>query len=204
MNIQPRRLVGSVLAAVALMLCLGLGMFAVMMATRGGNAIKAEKSGAEQQNVDCQFTAASERLIVYQAPIQALSQQKAAVLGGETYPIIKQNMGYYLLQLAEGDSGWANSQDGTTVGDCKNIPIDGTSLAGFPSLCLFTNSQEVTLYSKPDLINAIGTAPPGTYLIESTTGSQYYVALDENYSGWVAVADGQTAGDCGSLPVAPG
>lgn len=202
MNIQPRRLVGSVLAAVVLILCLGLGVFTVMMAGRGGHAIKAEKSGSEQQNVDCQFTAASGRLIVYQAPIQALSQQKAAMHGGGTYPIIKQNIGYYLLQLPNGDSGWANSQDGTTVGDCKNIPIDGTSLAGFPSLCLFTNPQEITLYNNPDLINAIGTAPPGTYLIKSTTGSQYYVALDENHSGWVAIADGQTAGDCDSLPVA--
>jgi hypothetical protein len=202
MNIQPRRLVGSVMAAVALMLCLGLGLVGVMVLGRGMDPSKEVK--VVGQNVDCQFTALSERLIVYQAPIQAQSQQKVAVLGGETYPIIKQNNGYYLLQLAEGDSGWANSQDGTTEGDCGDIPIDNTPLADFPSMCVFTNLQEVALYSKPDLLNAIGTASPGSYLIESTTGNQYYIALDENYSGWVAVTDGQIAGDCDSLPVAPG
>lgn len=190
------------MAAAALMLCLGLGLAGVMVLGRGMDTIKAVKE--VEQNVDCQFTALSERLMVYQVPIQALSQQKVAVLGGETYPIIKQNKGYYLLQLADGDSGWVNSQDGTTEGDCGDIPIDTTPLAGFPTVCAFTNPQEVALYSKPDLVTVIGAASPGTYLIESTTGNQYYIVLDENYSGWVAVADGQTAGDCASLPVAPG
>jgi len=189
------------MAAVALMLCLGLGLVGVMVLGQGKDAIKEVKVAA--QDTDCQFTAASERLIVYQAPIQAPLQQKALVLGGETYPIIKQNNGYYLLQLADGDSGWANSQDGTTEGDCEDIPIDDTPLVDFPTMCVFTNPQEAALYSKPDLVNAIGTASPGTYVIESTTGNQYYIALDENYSGWVAVADGQIAGDCDSLPVAP-
>ncbi len=190
------------MAAVALMLCLGLGLVGVMVLGRGMDSIKAVK--VVEQNIDCQFTALSERLMVYQAPIQALSQQKVAVLGGETYPIIKQNNGYYLLQLADGDSGWVNSQDGTTEGDCKDIPIDATPLADFPTMCVFTNPQEVALYSKPDLVTVIGTAAPGSYLIESTTGNQYYIALDENYSGWVAVTDGQIAGACDSLPVAPG
>ena len=40
--------------------------------------------------------------------------------------------------------------------------------------------------------------------VTSKPGSRYYVALDENYSGWVAVADGQVAGDCSSIPIAPG
>jgi hypothetical protein len=190
------------MVAVALMLCLGLGLVGVMVLGRDEDAIKAVKEA--EQDTDCQFTAASEQLIVYQAPIQAPSQRKAAVLGGETYPIIKQNDGYYLLQLAEGDSGWANSQDGTTEGDCEDIPIDDTPLADFPTVCAFTNPQEVALYSTPDLVNAMGTVSPGTYLIESTTGNQYYIGLDKNYSGWVAVADGQIAGDCASLPVAPG
>ena len=190
------------MAAVALMLCLGLGLVGVMVLGRGMDAIKEGEEA--KQVIACQFTAASEQLIVYQAPIQAPSQQKVAVLGGETYPIIKQNNGYYLLQLADGDSGWANGQEGTTVGDCEDIPIDETLLVDFPTVCTFTNLQEVTLYSQPDLVNAIGTASPGTYLIESTTGNQYYIALNENYSGWVAVANGQIAGDCASLPVALG
>lgn len=202
MNIQPGRLAGSVLIAVALMLCLGLGLVGVMVLGRSMDTIKAVKEA--EQNIDCQFTALSERLVVYQAPIQAQSQQKVAVLGGEIYLIIIQNNGYYLLQLAEGDSGWANSQDGTTEGDCGNIPIDDTPLADFPSMCVFTNPQEVALYSKPDLVTVIGTAAPGSYLVESTTGNQYYIVLGNNNSGWVAVVDGQIAGACDSLPVVSG
>ena len=55
MNIQPRRLVGSVMAAVALMLCLGLGLVGVMVLGRGEDAVKAVKEVA--QDTDCQFTA---------------------------------------------------------------------------------------------------------------------------------------------------
>jgi len=202
MNIQPGRLIVSFMATIALVLCLGLGLVGVMVLGRGEDAIEEGKEAA--QDTDCQFTTASELLIVYQAPSQDPSQQKAAVIGGETYPIVKQNSGYYLLQLADGDSGWAYSQDGTTEGNCDDIPSDDTLLVSFPNACTFTNLQEVALYSQPDLVNAIGTASPGTYLIESTTGNQYYIALDENYGGWVAVGNGQIAGDCASLPVAPG
>ncbi len=206
MNIEPKRLIGSIITAVALMLCLGLGMIGVMVLGRGEDAIKeANRSNSESdQNSDCQFTGASEQLIVYQAPILAPSQRKAAVLGGETYPIIKQNNGFYLLQLADDDSGWANSQDGTTAGNCEDIPVDDTPLANFPTICTLAIPQEVALYSAPDLATSIGTVPAGTYLIELTTGGQYYVVLDATTSGWVAAADGQTAGACDALPVAPG
>ena len=205
MNIQPRRLLASVITAVALMLCLGFGLIGVMVLGRGEDAIDEASSASESaQEGNCQFTAASEQLVVYQAPIQALSQRKAALLGGETYPVIQQNNDFFLLQLAEGDSGWANSLDGTTEGDCENIPTDETPLANFPRVCAFNNPQEVVLYSEPDLVNAVGTVPPGSYLIKSTTGSQYYIVLDRNTSGWVAGSDGQIAGACDALPVAPG
>ena len=187
------------MAAVALMLCLGLGLAGVLVLGRDEDAVKAVKEVA--QDTDCQFTAASERLIVTRLRSRH-SQQKFAVLGGENYPILKQNNGYYLLHLRQ--FGWANSQDGTSGGDCEDIPIDATPLADFPTMCVFTNPQEVVLYRKPDGVNAIGTVSPGSYVIESTTGNQYYIGLGENGGGWVAVADGQIAGDCDSLPVAPG
>ncbi len=203
MGIQPRRLLGSVMAAVALMFCLGLGMIGVMMLGRGMDAIQEIDAESNQQG-ECQFTGASEQLIVYQAPVPASSQQKAAVLGRETYPIISQNNGFYLLQFAGDDSGWANSQDGTTVGNCGDIPVDDTPLAEFPSVCTFTSAQEIALYSEPDLVNAVETVPAGTYLIESTTGDQHYIVVDETYSGWVAAAAGQIAGACDALPGAAG
>jgi hypothetical protein len=126
------------------------------------------------------------------------------VLGGQTYPIMKQHDGFYLLQLAGDDSGWVSSEDGTTQGNCNNIPLDSTPLAGFPTVCAFTNSQDVALYSESDLVNAIGTVPPGMYLIESAGGSGYYIVLDADHSGWVAAADGQIAGACQTLQGAPG
>jgi hypothetical protein len=205
MDIQPRRLVESVMAAVALMLCLGLGLIGVLIAGRGADAIQeADSADSEAQSANCQFAGVSEQLVVYQVPAPAPSQRKAVVLGGETYPIISQHNGFYLLQLADGDSGWVSSQDGTIGDNCGDIPVDDTPLADFPSVCALTNTQDITLYSEPDLINAVGTVPAGSYLVESTAGSQYYIVVDETYSGWVAASDGQIAGACDALPTAPG
>jgi hypothetical protein len=203
MNDHLKGLMGSMMAAIGLMVCLGIGLIGVMVLGRGEEAIE-EANSESEQDTDCQFTAAGAQLIVYQAPIKAQSQQKAAVIGGETYPIIKQNNGYYLLQLADDDSGWANGQDGTTDGDCEDVPIDETLLSEFPTVCVFNNPQEVNLYSEADLVNAIATVPPGMYLIESTTGNQYYIILDGNISGWVGAVGGQITGACEMLPVAPG
>lgn len=191
------------MTAAILVFCLGLGVVGMMLVGRGDEAIQDAQSESED-GTDCGFTTDSEQLMVYQAPVRAQSQKKAVVLGGETYPIINQNNGYYLLQLAGQDSGWVSSEDGTTHGNCDNIPLDGTPLAGFPTVCAFTNSQDVALYSESDLFNAIGTVPPGTYLIESAGSGGYYIVLDEGYSGWVAAADGQIAGACQTLPGIPG
>lgn len=206
MSDHLKGLMGSMMAAIGLMFCLGIGLVGVMVLGRGEEAIEEANSESDQdaQDTDCQFTAPGAQLIVYQAPIQAQSQQKAAVIGGESYPIIKQNNGFYLLQLADDDSGWAKGQDGTTDGDCEDVPIDETPLSEFPTVCVFNNPQEVPLYSEADLVNAIGTVPPGMYLIESTAGGQYYIILDGSSSGWVAAVGGQIMGACDMLPVAPG
>ena len=199
MSPHPRSLVGSILTAIALMICLGSGVVVVLVVGRGDGAIQ-EANSAPDENGDCQFAAASAQLRIYQAPVEAPSQEKEVVLGGAAYPILKLNNGYYLLQLAGDDSGWANSADGTAQGSCKDIPRDDTPLADFPTVCAFTNAQEALLYSESDLINSIATVPPGTYLIESAGGSAYYIVADADHSGWVAAADGQIAGACQTLP----
>lgn len=202
-NIQPRHLARSIIIAVTLMFCLGMGVISIMLLGRGEGAIEEAESEPEE-NTACGFTVIPEQLMVYQAPIQAHSQEKAVVPGGETYPIIKQNTGYYLLQLTDDDSGWVNSQAGATQGDCNDIPLDETSLADFPTVCAFTNSQEVVLYSEPELVNSIGTVPSNTYLIESAAANGYYIVLNDQYSGWVAAADGEVVGACQTLPGTPG
>jgi hypothetical protein len=66
MNDHLKGLMGSMIAAVGLMLCLGIGLVGVMVLGRGEEAIEEANSESEQET-DCQFTAAGAQLIVYQA-----------------------------------------------------------------------------------------------------------------------------------------
>jgi hypothetical protein len=205
MDIRLDGLVLSFVAAIALILCLGLAAIGVMLLGRGADAIEEQANETSGDEATCHFTGLSAQLTLYHAPINALSQQKAAVPGSETYPVVGQNRGYYLLELPENDTGWARSEDGTIDENCENVPIDETPLSGFATVCAFINTAEVVLFGEAELINATGAVPPGEHLIESVSGDRYLVVLDESQGGWVAAIDGQVVGEaCNSLAIAPG
>lgn len=195
MDIRFRSFAWSILSAVALMLCLGLAMLVMIVLFRGDDALENEEEETVQSTT-CFFTGQAEQLILYHAPVSAPSQQKSSVLGHEAYPIIKQNRGYYLLQITDDITGWADSRVGAVEGNCEEMPIDETALSEFPTVCAFVSTDEVLLYSEAELINAIEVVPAGTQLVESVSSTGYYLVLGEDVSGWVAAADGQISGNC--------
>jgi hypothetical protein len=94
----------SVVAAIALIFCLGLGILAMILVARGEDAIgnvesEAGASGESGEVTDCRFTGQFDPMLLYHAPVSAPSQHKTSVLGGEPYPIIRQNRGFYYATL---------------------------------------------------------------------------------------------------------
>ena len=208
-QIHINNFVWSVGAAIVLMLCLGLALVAMMLVGQGEDAIENEDNAGQSveagEPTDCFFTANAERLIVYQAPIAAPSQQKTSVLGSERYAIIRENGDFYEVQVAE-DTGWVHDDAGSRDGDCDNIPNDDTPITEFSTVCIFSNEAEVTLFTEVELVNTVGTAPPGNHLVEAinTDLNRYYVVMNDGFSGWVAPEGGTLAGvGCETLTASP-
>jgi hypothetical protein len=197
-NIRLRNVFWSILAAIVLVICLGLGTTAMILLIRGEDAIENTESDSEEATA-CEFTSQIDPLYLYHAPVGAPSQQKTSVPGREGYPIIKQNRGYYLVQAGDDLTGWAYSRDGTVNGECDDIPVDETALIDFPTVCAFTNTGEVMMYSEADLTNPVGAVPPGTHLVEVINADRYYLIVSENISGWVIATDGQLSGACDAI-----
>jgi len=201
-------LVWSVGAAIVLMFCLGLSLVALMLVGQGGDAIEdgaGQASGSSGEAVACFFTADAERLAVYQAPIIAQSQQQATVLGREQYRVVRQNGDFYEINVADG-TGWVVKDAGSLTGDdCDRVPKDDTALTDFSTVCMYTSDSEITLFTEADLVNAVRTLDPGSYLVQSvnTDLNRYYIVLSDGFSGWTS-GEGTLAGaGCAALTATP-
>jgi hypothetical protein len=208
-QIHISNFVWSVAAAIVLMLCLGLALVAMMLVGQGEDAIENEDNTGQSveagEPTDCFFTANTERLTIYLAPIAAPSQQKTTVLGSEQYAVIRENGDFYEVQVAE-DTGWVIKDAGVDDGDCDDVPNDDTPITEFSTVCIFSNEADVTLFTEADLINAVGTAPSGNHLVEAvnTDLNRYYVVMNDGFSGWVAPEGGTIAGaGCEALTGTP-
>ena len=195
MDIRPTTFLYSILTAIASVLGLAVVVMGALFLGRGESAMEGGNDNPAVTN--CLFAGTPAQLVLYHAPISAPSQEKVVVLGGEAFPIIAQNRGYYQLQLIDGSTGWVDSNLGALEGECDAIPVDETPLEEFP-ICTFATANEITLYNEAELVNAGGVAPPGTYVIESVSNDRYYI-VDEQTLGWVAGTDGQISGDCDTL-----
>jgi hypothetical protein len=199
--VNARLMIRSIALAVGLTLGLALVLaIAILLINQVGKG----KSGGGNPNTPCQFTGKNPILTVYQAPITDATQEKARLSGSEHYPVIKQRSDHLLIQLRDTSTAWADRRDGTLEGNCKNVPVDDTPLTGFPTLCTFTNTLDVPLYSSAALTNVIGTVSPGTYALIGFNQNRYYLYLDTNQGGWVLGSAGLRQGNCIMLPARPG
>lgn len=197
-NIRMRNVGFAMLVAVGLVIGLGLALAIMIVLLRG--AEDTDENGDDSgPATDCLFLSQTDPVILYHAPVSAPSQQKTSIEGGTSAPIIRQNRGYYLLQVNNEITGWVNSRRGVVEGDCDEIPIDETPLVAFPTVCIFTTDQESTLYSGPDLLNPSGTLSPGTYVVESVNGDGYLLYFENDVGGWVLGTDGEFSGNCGPI-----
>lgn len=194
--------------AIAFGMTFGLGLLfaaAILLANRDNdnNEDNGSSNGSNSTQA-CQFSAANTILTVYQAPVTDATQEKARLPGSEKYPVIKQRGQHLLIQLRDGRTVWADRREGRLEGKCSNIPVDDTALSAFPTLCIFTNTANISLYSSAALTTVIGTLPPGTYPLIGFNQDRYYLYLDANQGGWILGSAGQRQGNCVMLPARPG
>jgi hypothetical protein len=150
----------------------------------------------------CTFTGAPglDSIPLYHAPLTHPSQQKEQILPGASYPVVMKNGAHFYITLDHAYGGWVDRRSGLLSGPCDQIPVDTTPLAGYPTICLFTNPAVLQLYNEPVLSTLNGTLPAGHYVVVQRSTVSYRVLLDDTFSRWVSAGGGQLSASCTSLP----
>jgi hypothetical protein len=171
----------------------------------GGSSTPGNNSGGSGlQTTPCRFVSSTALLIVYNAPVSDITQEKARLPGGEAYLISQQRERHVLIQLRDGRLAWADRREGNVAGDCSLTPVDTTPLEAFPTVCAFIAPNEIPRYGNAALTSVIGTVRPGTYPLIGFNRDRYYLFQEEGLSGWVLGTSGQIRGNCTLLPARPG
>lgn len=151
----------------------------------------------------CRFTPSGGTVALFDAPLTHATQLKTNLIGGTSYPVIRQRAEHFYIEMDNGDRVWADRRSGSLSGDCSEIPADTAPLTAYPTLCTFTTTAGVMSFTGSDLADPAATLAAGSYVVIMYSGESYFLRSEFSDIGWVAAEDGILGGNCGALPEEP-
>ncbi|HEX2621636.1 MAG TPA: hypothetical protein VHL11_15870, partial [Phototrophicaceae bacterium] len=157
----------------------------------------------------CDLVNKEEKMLVFFAPIFHESQLKDILPQNVPYSIIgdASAYGYYQIEYEQGEQGWIEFHTMISNGDCPYAPSVDLNYSDFPSVCFYTITEPLGIYSDVELTKLdyeVDSADlPITYPIVSWTDQVIERMPDYSPGRFIEANHGTFSGHCeGTLQLA--